>query len=176
MWKQTNTFAEASKTAVDKGRNWKRYACRVFLCPYFPFNTRICWEKASCYSPIDFKRQKNLLNLQFKGKVRSRKSFAKLRKLFPRNSKIIAVLSSSLLKCDKSALKLPLSWLGERHLGYDVLWRSNSQQTCWSLPSSSIRADHFPDVVWPFWFEKFKCTVNYGKRFCGSIGSRPCRT
>ena len=44
-----------------------------------------------------------------KGKVRSRKSFSKLRKLFPRNSKIIAVLSSSLLKCDKSTLKLPLS-------------------------------------------------------------------
>ena len=44
-----------------------------------------------------------------KGKVRYRKSFSKLRKLFPRNSKIIAVLSSSLSKCDKSTLKLPLS-------------------------------------------------------------------
>ena len=50
----------------------------------------------------------------FKGKVRSRKSFSKLRKLFPTNSKIIAVLFSSLLRCDKSTLKLPLSGLGER--------------------------------------------------------------
>ena len=35
MWKQTNTFAEASKTAVAKGRKWKRYACRIFLCRTF---------------------------------------------------------------------------------------------------------------------------------------------
>ena len=42
-----------------------------------------------------------------KGKVR--KTFSKLRKRFPRNSKIIAVLSSFLLKCDKSTLKLHLS-------------------------------------------------------------------
>ena len=58
----------------------------------------------------------NMLNEYFvniaqevKGKVRSRKSFSKLRNLFPRNSKINSVLSSSLLKCDKSTLKLPLS-------------------------------------------------------------------
>ena len=58
----------------------------------------------------------NMLNEYFvniaqelKGKVRSRKSFSKLRKLFPRDSKIIAVLSNFLLKCDKSTLKLPLS-------------------------------------------------------------------
>ena len=51
----------------------------------------------------------------------SAKRFPKLLKLFPRNSKITAVLSISLLKCDKSTLKLPLSWLQERHLGYDVL-------------------------------------------------------
>lgn len=42
------------------------------------------------------------------GKVRCGKVFSKLVKLFPRNSKVIVVLSTSLLKCDKSTLKLPL--------------------------------------------------------------------
>ena len=37
------------------------------------------------------------------------KKFLNYGNLFPRNSKIITVLSSSLLKCDKSTLKLPLS-------------------------------------------------------------------
>ena len=35
VWKQTNTFAEASKTALAEGRKWKKYACRIFLCHMF---------------------------------------------------------------------------------------------------------------------------------------------
>ena len=50
-----------------------------------------------------------LVRFSLKGKYGLEKGFSKLRKLFPSNLKIITVLSSSLSKCDKSTLKLPLS-------------------------------------------------------------------
>ena len=62
----------------------------------------------------------SLVKTRLKGKVRSRKSFSKVLKLFHRNSKIIAVLSGSLLKCDREHLEVA-SFVRERHLGYDVL-------------------------------------------------------
>ena len=44
-----------------------------------------------------------------RGKYGLEKVSLNYKKIFSRNSKIIAVLSSSLLKCDKSTLRLSLS-------------------------------------------------------------------
>ena len=80
-------------------------------CVFDPFNPFAINEgkRRTCLLRIGVGGGGGVALMKFKGKVPSRKSSSTLPKLLPRNSKIITVLSSSLLRCDKSTLKLPLS-------------------------------------------------------------------